>query len=143
MTDPHAAFLQDPEGNAAHLERCDACRALVQTLESPLSAAPVEVGKLPLAAWEGAAYRSWGFVAVTSAIVAAMAIVLCHMAGVSPLHAVAADTGFSEWRALLGALNASLSSASLGWQILFGCAFVVVNTVLVLLLRRPPRGIDA
>jgi len=29
------------------------------------------------------------------------------------------------------------------WQITIGVLFVIVNTVLVLLLRRAPRGIDA
>lgn len=143
MTDPHAEFLQDPEAHASHLETCAECRAFVSTLDTTVAAEPVEIKELPLAAWEGAAYRSWGFVAAVSVLVAAVAIALCHAAGLSPLHAVASDASIVQWRGLLNLLTGALRRTTLGWQIVFGVAFVAVNTLLFVLLRRSPRGIDA
>ena len=143
MTDAHAEFLQDPEGHASHLDECADCRAIVAGLDAPLSHEPIRIDRLPVAAWEGAAYRSWGFVAACSAVLAVTAIVMCRVAGVSPLHAVSADASISQWRTLLTVMTGALRHATLGWQILFGCAFVAVNTILFLLLRRPTRGIDA
>lgn len=142
-TDPHAEFLQDPEAQAGHLETCAECRALVQSLEARVSAGSLKIDKLPMAAWEGAAYRSWPFVAAVSAILATIAIVLCHMAGVSPLHVLTSDASVAQWRTLLALLTGALKRAPIAIQILFGVAFVAVNTILFLLLRRPPRGIDA
>lgn len=141
-SDPHAAFLEDPEGNAPHLAECESCRAIVQTLDAPVEGA-VKMDTLPLASWEGAAYRSWAFVAAASAIVATVAIVLCHLAGVSPLHIVTSDASLNQWRMVLTILTSQLKRAPLAWQIVFGLAFVAVNTVLFLLLRRPTRGINA
>lgn len=140
--DPHAAFLEDPEGNASHLAACESCRAIAQTLDAPVDSS-VKLDTLPLASWEGAAHRSWAFVAVASAIVAGVSIVLCHMAGVSPLHVVSSDASLNQWRMVLGVLTGQLKRAPVAWQIVFGMAFVAVNTVLFLLLRRPPRGINA
>ena len=143
MTDRHAEFLQDPEAHAAHLDQCAECRALAGRLDASVAADPIAMDPLPLANWEGAAYRSWGFVAAISVILAAMAIALCHMAGLSPVHVVTSDASFDEWRVLLGTMSGALRRASLGWQIAFGAAFVVVNTLLVFLLRKPTRGVDA
>src|SRR4029079_5118512 len=106
-TDPHAEFLQDPEAQAGHLETCAECRALVQSLEARVSAGSLKIDKWPMAACEGAAYRSWPFVAAVSAILAIIAIVLCHMAGVSPLHVVTSDASIAQWRA-----GAALPTAS-------------------------------
>ena len=142
-TDPHAEFLQDPEAHAAHLETCSECRLLVQALETPVAGQAIQMEKLPLAAWEGATYRSWPFVAAASAAVAVMAIVLCHMAGLSPLRVMALDASINSWRAVLSLLTGALQRAPIGVQILFGVAFVAVNSILFVLLRRPPRGIDA
>jgi hypothetical protein len=142
-TDAHAEFLQDPELHAAHLESCEECRALVQTLDARVPEGAVTLDRLPLAAWEGAAYKSWPFIAIASAIVAGAAIVLCHMAGVSPLKVMALDASINSWRAILSVLTGALQRAPLGVQILFGLAFVAVNSILFVLLRRPPRGIDA
>src|SRR4051812_1491712 len=114
-TDPHAEFLQDPEAHAEHFESCAECRAIFETLNANAPpATSIQVGTLPLASWEGAAYKSWPFVAAASAALAIAAIVLCHMAGVSPLHAVESDASLTQWRALLNLLAGSLRRASLG-----------------------------
>lgn len=143
MSDAHTEFLQDPEAHASHLAGCAECRALLAQLDAAIAAEPLSGDRMPLAPWEGAAYKSWGFVAAVSIVVAAIAIALCHAAGLSPIHAVAEDVSIMQWRSAIGLLTGALQRTSLGWQIVFGAAFVVVNTLLVLLLRRPPRGIDA
>lgn len=143
MTDAHAEFLQDPEAHAAHLDTCVECRALIARLDEPVSHESVRLGELPLAGWEGASYRSWGFVAACSAILFVAAVVLCNLAGVSPLHVLSMDASFAQWRTLLTVLTGTVRRATLGWQIVFGIAFVAVNTILFVLLRKPPRGLDA
>lgn len=143
MTDAHTEFLQDPETNAAHLEQCAECRALIARLNAVISHEPIRVTDLPLAGWEGASYRSWGFVAASAMALLLATILLCHAAGVSPFKALSMDASLARWRGLLFELSSALRRAALGWQILFGCAVVAVNALLVLLLRRPPRGIDA
>ena len=70
---------------------------------------------------------------------AAIALGLCAAARISPLAALEAGTRF-DWRGLLE--MASQAVRPLG-PIGFSVLFVAVNTVLVLLLRRAPRGIDA
>jgi hypothetical protein len=143
MSDAHTEFLQDPEAHASHVDDCAECRAIVERLDAPLSHEPIHIDRLPLAAWEGASYRSWGFVAACSAVLAAIALVLCHIAGVSPVRAIFADASINQWRLFLALSTGALRRATLGWQIFFGCAFVAVNTLLFVLLRRPTRGIDA
>ena len=135
--DAHAEFLQDPEAHASHLNECAECRAIVETLQSPLTHKPIEVGKLPVAAWEGASYRSWGFVTAATFILGAIAYALCQVTGLSPLHAVSADAEFTQWRTLFVVLGRTMRP----WQII--SLFVVVNGLLILLLRRAPKGIDA
>jgi hypothetical protein len=46
-------------------------------------------------------------------------------------------------RGLVNSTTTSLRGASFGWQIAFGAAFLIVNALLFVLLRRSPRGIDA
>lgn len=143
MTDAHAAFLEDPEAHASHLQECAECRALVERLNAAIVSQAIRVDAIPLAPWEGAAYKSWGFIAAVSIVLAVAAIALCHAAGITPIAAVTEDATITQWRSVLGLLTGALRRTSLPWQIAFGLAFVVVNTLLVLLLRRPPRGIDA
>lgn len=135
--DAHAEFLQDPEAHASHLKECAECRAIVETLQAPLSHQPIDVSKLPVAAWEGASYRSWGFVTAATFTLGLVAYALCEWAGLSPLHAVSADAEFTQWRTLFVVLGRAMRP----WQII--SLFLVVNGLLILLLRRAPKGIDA
>ena len=135
--DAHAEFLQDPEAHASHLNECAECRAIVETLQAPLTHEPIAVDKLPVAPWEGAAYRSWGFVTAATIILGLVAYVLCRWAGLSPLHAVSADAEFTQWRTLFVVLGRALRP----WQII--SLFVGVNGLLIFLLRKAPKGIDA
>lgn len=143
MTDVHAQFLENPEANAAHLDECAECRAVFSQLDVPVSHEPVTLNELPLAAWEGASYRSWGFVAVCAGLLFGLAMTLSAIAGVSPLRVLTMSTSINDWRMLLAAFSTGLRHAALGWQIVFGVAFIAVNSLLFVLLRRPPRGIDA
>jgi len=139
-------YLEDPEANAAHLETCAECRAVNAGLleKSDVEPPAVNVDSLPLAPWEGASQRSWPFVLTGAVIVIGIALALCDAAGMSPLHV--AEGSLASMDATRGLLNhaaSSLRQASIGAQVAFGAAFVIVNALLVLLLRRAPRGIDA
>lgn len=143
MTDAHTEFLENPEGHASHLESCAECRAMFAQLNARIGEGSVRVGDLPLAPWEGAAYRSWSFVSTCVIALLAVVFALCDAAGISPLHAVTMDATFSQWPALVMRAATALRGAAPVWQILFGVLFLAVNAALVLLLRRPTRGIDA
>jgi len=136
--------IEDPETNAAHLQQCASCRALFEELNTPISDARVQVRELPLAPWEGATYRSWPLVIAGAAAVLLAALALCAAVGLSPLRAISMGIGSTAIArsSLLTAADA-VRNASTIWQIAFGALFLLVNTALVLLLRRAPRGIDA
>ena len=134
MNDACQRFAEDPEGNAAHLRECAKCAAIYAGVPTH----PVNVDALPLAPWEGAAYRSWPLVIGGVLTVLAIALALCAAAGISPILAIAIET------------QTQVSRAAFVYQklrplgpVVFAAAFVVVNSLLIFLLRRAPRGIDA
>ncbi len=139
MNEACQRYAEDPERNAAHLSECATCREMYALLDVPVESHPVRVEALPLAAWEGAGYRSWQLVIGGAFALAAIALGLCAAAGISPLAALQAGARF-DWRAVLE--MATQTVRPLG-PIGFSALFIAVNTVLFLLLRRPPRGIDA
>ena len=143
MTDVHQQFLENPEANKAHLDECAECRAVISGLEAPVSHAPVALKELPLAGWEGASHRAWGFIGASAVLLVILAGTLCVIANVSPTRLLAATTSLGEIRLILATFSTGLRHAALGWQIVFGFAVIAVNSLLFLLLRRPPRGIDA
>lgn len=139
-------YLEDPEANAAHLRTCAKCNAEAMALAEKADVAPpsIDIDALPLAPWEGSSHRAWPLVLGTAAVVAIVALALLDAAGMSPLHVVEGSlTSMEAIRGLFGAWAESLRSASLGAQVAFGVAFLVVNGLLIALLRRAPRGIDA
>ncbi len=139
MNEDCQRYAQDPESNAAHLRDCIACRQIYALLDARVDSRPVGVDAIPMAAWEGAGYRSWPLVIGGSLALLTIAFVLCTAAGISLLAAMTAGARF-DWRGALAiADNAVRPLGPFG----FGAIFVVVNTALVLLLRRAPRGIDA
>jgi hypothetical protein len=144
MNDRCRRFLEDPEANAGHLAECAECRALFDQLNTPIADVSVDLRALPLAPWEGASYRSWPLVLAGAVTVLVMAIALCAAVGISPLRAVmiGLDSSAAARASILGAAEA-IRNASMLWQVGFGALFLLVNTALVLLLRRAPRGIDA
>jgi hypothetical protein len=139
-------YLEDPDANAAHLQTCAKCNAEAMALaeNADLDAPSIDLNALPLAPWEGSSYRAWPLVLGTTAVVAIVALALLDAAGMSPVHVVEGSlTSMEVLRTQLNRAAASLRSASLGAQIAFGVAFLIVNGLLIALLRRAPRGMDA
>lgn len=132
-------YLQDTEANAAHLESCARCRALEEELALPVEIEhrPLNVDALPMASWEGASHRTWPLVAAGLVASLTLALVLSAAADVSPVDAVASSLPSVE--ALLTFLQ--LTGRSIGAP-LVGLLFVAINTILFLLLRRSPKGVD-
>jgi hypothetical protein len=134
MNDACQHYAEDPESNVAHLSECPKCRAIYSGVETK----PVTIDALPLAPWEGAGYRAWPLAIGGALAVLAIALSLWAAAGISPIVAIAMET------------QTQVSRAAIVYQklrpfgpVVFAVAFIVVNSVLVLLLRRAPRGIDA
>jgi predicted anti-sigma-YlaC factor YlaD len=139
-------YLEDPEANAAHLQTCAECRAVSAALaeKTDTESASIDVNALPLASWEGSSHRPWPLVLGITAVVVAVALALCDAAGLSPLHVAESSlTSMEAMRGLIDRATTSLRAASLVWQIAFGVAFLNVNGLLIVLLRRSPRGMDA
>lgn len=139
-------YLEDPEANAAHLRTCAKCNAEAMALaeKADVEAPSIDLNALPLAPWEGSSHRAWPLVLGTSAVVVIVALALLDAAGMSPLHVVEGSlTSMEAIRTQLNRAASSLRAASFGWQVAFALAFIVVNGLLVALLRRAPRGMDA
>lgn len=141
-------YLQDPEAHAAHAESCDVCRAMFDELDAAVAVEhrPIRVDALPLAAWEGASHRTWPLVAAGLLSVVVLAIVLFLAAGTSPLRGIA-RAFVSTVPSLDLIVNLSqlaggaLHNAPVPWHIAIAVSFILINTVLFLLLRRPPKGV--
>jgi ABC-type amino acid transport system permease subunit len=144
MNEDCQRYLEDPEANAAHLRDCAECRAVFDALGLDVEAKPLHVGELPLASWEGAAHRPWPLIAAGTVAVVALAIAVYFMAGLTPLRVFSSEmTRLEMLRDVLRLTSAAVRNAPMTWQVTIGVLFVIVNTILVLLLRRAPRGIDA
>jgi hypothetical protein len=147
MTDERCQrYLEEPEANAAHLAECDSCRMLAATLDDKSVDLPasVDVNALPLAGWEGASHRSWPLILSLASGIFVLALMLCFAAGTSITKAVSSSTStFDMIRDLIRMTGDAAPHAPATWQIVVGILFFAVNGLLVLLLRRAPRGIDA
>ena len=141
-------YFEDPEKNAAHLETCSLCRALdenVGTLD--IKSRPLSVDALPMATWEGATHRTWPLVAVGAVSVLVLTIALFLASGTPPLrgiaHAVTSGmTSFEAVTQLFQMVGSGLHSAPMLVHVTIAVLFVFINTLLFVLLRRAPRGID-
>ena len=136
-------YLQDPESNAAHVESCAACAALFGDLDEAVEVqhVPVNVDALPLAPWEGASYRTWPLVIAGVIALLVLATVFFFAAGFTSVrglaHVVVADIPPVE--GLVRVLH--LTGRAIGVPII-AVLFLGINTILFLLLRRAPKGID-
>jgi len=142
-------YLADPETNAAHLAECQECAALfdADAWSSPVVQPKFDPSALPLAPWEGAAYRSWPLVIGGALAVLCIAGALFAVAGVGPIngivHAVRSTIPpFLTLQLLFRYVGEGLQHAPAPLQIAVAVSFLVVNTILILLLRRSPKGID-
>ena len=142
-------YFEDPEKNAAHLESCELCRAMTEELDEPLpiQPRPVNLDALPLAAWEGASHRTWPLVAAGVVSVLALAIALFIAAGTPPLrglaHAITSSiTSVEAASKFVQLFGSGIHAAPTLVHVTIGVLFVVINSLLVVLLRRAPKGID-
>lgn len=146
-------YLKDPEANAAHLATCASCRALGEgvfdDLDQPIEivSRPISVEALPLAPWEGASHRTWPLVAAGVTAMLVLAVVLFVAAGTSPVRGIARAvtsgvTSFEAAASFFQLLGSGLHNAPPVVHVTVGVLFVVINTLLFLLLRRSPKGID-
>ncbi len=143
--DAHQRYLEDPEGNAAHLAECEDCRALSESLDAPAipSSASSVVPNLPMAAWEGASYRSWPLVIAGIIAVTAVAALLFAAVGTSPLEIVRGKVPSTDVIAsMVRLLGGAVQNAPVSLQVGLAVLFVIVNAIFYALLRRAPRGID-
>lgn len=140
-------YLQDPEANAAHLETCDACSALAFELDHRIDDGidvqprPIHVDALPLAPWEGASHRTWPLVGAGLAAMLILATLLFFAAGVSSLSGITAAvmTSIPPVKPVVRVLQ--LTGHAIGAPVI-AVLFLAINSILFLLLRRAPRGID-
>lgn len=140
MTDRCQQYLEDPEGHAAHLAECADCRRIAAGLEQNLEAR-VRLDELPLAPWEGASHRSWPLVVGVALTVVAIAAALFAAAGTSPLAVAAMDSDLLT-SILRPLMSGAILNAPTSLQIKIVIAFVIVNVLFIVLLRRAPKGID-
>jgi hypothetical protein len=137
-------YLEDPEANAAHLASCESCRAIDAELSVPIdvpAVRPIALDALPLAPWEGASHRTWPLVAAGVVAVAILATVLFVAAGVSSIGGVA-NAMVSEVPPVQGLLKFFQHTGSALGLPVVAVLFVGINTILFLLLKRSPKGID-
>jgi hypothetical protein len=138
-------YFEDPEKNAAHLESCTLCSALEDDID--VDHRPLSVDTLPMATWEGAAHRTWPLVTAGVVSMLILAIALFLAAGTPPLrgfaHAVTSSvTSFEAATRFFQLFGHGLHSAPALVHVTIGVLFVAINSLLFLLLRRAPRGID-
>jgi hypothetical protein len=141
-------YFEDPVKNAAHLEECALCRALESDVDDvPMEHRPLNVNALPMATWEGASHRTWPLVIVGLISVLVLAVALFLAAGTPPLRGIAravtsSFTSFEAASRFIQLVGSGLHNAPTLVHVTIAVLFVFINTVLFLLLRRAPRGID-
>jgi hypothetical protein len=142
-------YLEDPEAHAGHLETCAECRAVFGELDTEIDVAPrpLQLDALPMANWEGASHRTWPLVIAGAVSVLVLATVLFLASGISPLQGIASAvrSTFPSIELLMNVTNIAgggLHKAPLAWHIAIAVSFVLINTVLLFLLRRAPKGLD-
>lgn len=160
MTDTRCeAFMQDPERFASHPDDCADCRKLMveleqldrdivaDRLETRPEDGPAIVKSLPLAAWEGARFRSWPLAIASAIVILAAAASVFAMVGISPLAGVV-NSIYGQLTHSVGYVDATrhvagmLQRAPIVFHVGVAVAFLAVNAVFYYLLRRAPRGID-
>lgn len=137
-------YLEDPEAHGAHPAECAACRAMFEELDAKLDGGSLRIETLPLAPWEEAGYRSWPLVAGGALAVLAIITAIFVVAGVSP-SAVLSDAA----RSAVPSLDVVMSMLQLARGVVQNAPiavlglFLAVNAILIALLRRAPKGVDA
>jgi hypothetical protein len=129
-------YIEDPEANAAHLASCEECRALFGEHDVAIEPRPIRVEALPLAPWEGAQHRAWPLVAGVTLAVFAIALALVSIAGSGAVEALRASVpSVNRMQAIVMVMRQTPVSIAV-------VLFLAVNSLLFVLLRRAPKGID-
>ncbi len=150
-------YLADREANPTHVESCDACQEAVRKLEAlergiakarlEGDGAAVDPEALPVAAWEGASTRSWLAVMAVALVVAGLGLGGFVLLGINPIEGfVGALSGAMSAGHLLAVAKSApnfLASAPMHVHAMIFAAFVLVNVIFVILLRKRLRGYDA
>ncbi|MBW3563244.1 MAG: hypothetical protein KY459_00785 [Acidobacteria bacterium] len=143
------------EAETTHLSSCRECAAEIQTLEQverslgstdvePLS--PVLKERLPVAPWEGASHRAWLAPVAVGAMLMALAALVAAATGTNPLDMIAAmfrgaASSATEIPDVARSLGTLVSTAPLEFRAAVVAAFIVINGLFAVMLRRRPRGI--
>ena len=142
-------YFEDPENNTAHLESCELCRATERELAEAVEvkSRPVSIDALPLAPWEGASHRPWPLVGAGLAAVTILAAALFLAAGTPPLRGIARAvtstlTSYEAVSRFFQLMGNGLHGAPALVHVTIAVLFVSINTLLFVLLRRSPKGID-
>lgn len=138
-------YLEEPEANEAHLAECESCAAMVRELDAAIATKPVMSRDLPVAPWEGASHRPWTLIIGAVLALLAGALALFTISGGSPVDALRQSGSalpVAMFAPVMKMVSGGVRNAPVGWQFGIGIAFLVVNAVLFLLLRRAPRGVD-
>jgi hypothetical protein len=129
-------YIEDPEAHATHLDSCEECRALFGTGDVAIEPRRISVDALPLAPWEGAQHRAWPLVLGIALAVLAIAIGTLSVAGAPAYNALRASVpNIDRMQALVIVMRQTPMT-------IVGVLFIVVNSLLFMLLRRAPKGID-
>ncbi|HEV7767261.1 MAG TPA: hypothetical protein VGQ76_19825 [Thermoanaerobaculia bacterium] len=144
-------YFEDPVKHASHLDSCTLCSALEEDSHLAIEPRPLStslsVDALPMATWEGASHRTWPLVAIGTVAVFVLAMALFLAAGTPPLRGIAhaVTSGFTSFEAaskFLQLFGTGLHNAPTLVHVTIAVLFVFINTLLFVLLRRAPRGID-
>lgn len=139
-------YLEDPDQNASHLEECAECRQLSAALDVPPRYDAVALNALPMAPWEEASHRPWSLILGGALAIVATILALCAAVGVSPVGWILTAVIFPSPSGVFEAVRKvglALVHAPGNFQMKLIAAFLVVNVLLIALLRRAPRGVDA
>lgn len=156
MSEKCLETYDDPEQMSLHLQTCEVCAsnevafaALEDSLKQQVTPDLVGGGlmeRLPVAPWEGAGYRSWIVVAAVATIISIALLILSTLSEVSIVTAASAGMDAIPGLDVLGSLATALGELTgmAGVEFHSGVVlgFVLFNTLLLLLLRRKPRGYD-
>lgn len=107
---------------------------------------PILKERLPVAPWEGASHRAWLAPVVVGVTLMALAALVASATGANPFDMIAAifrgaASSASEIPDVASSLGTLVSTAPLELRAAVVAAFILINGLFALMLRRRPRGI--
>lgn len=159
MSDRPCSYTPDgPESYDLHLSSCRECseqERLLRDAEQSLreEAGPVSsalgrdlASRLPVAPWEGAVHKNWVAALIMGAVLLLALATLGVLGGTGAFEPLAnairqTTRSISELPDIASSLGSLMQSAPAGFRALVITAFVIINAIFALLLRRRPRGV--